>query len=75
VVDYSPGAVVEMKYRIEGDQQVLPPATINGPEQRPTMEWRGNDKLRLNASGDLWIELARQGPASDIKIPILLRLA
>jgi hypothetical protein len=31
VVDYSPGVVVEMKYRIEGDQLVLPPATVNGP--------------------------------------------
>jgi hypothetical protein len=53
MVDYSPGAVVEMKYRIEGDQLVLPPATINEPEQRQAMEWPGNDKLRLKASGDL----------------------
>src|SRR5437773_2536274 len=71
VVDYSPGAVVEMKYRIEGDQLVLPPATINGPEQRQSMEWSGNDKLRLKSGGDLWIEVTRQGPAPDVKIPIL----
>jgi hypothetical protein len=71
VVDYSPGAVVPMNYRIEGDQLVLPPAAINGPEQRQSMAWSGNDKLRLKASGDLWIELTRQGPTPDVKIPIL----
>jgi len=71
VVDFSPGAVVEMKYRIEGDQLVLPPATINGPEQKQTMEWSGNDKLRLKVSADAWVELARQGPAPDVQIPIL----
>jgi hypothetical protein len=70
VLDYSPGAVVEMKYRIEGDQLVLPPATINGPEQRQSMAWFGNDKLRLKVSGDLWVELSRQGPAPDVKFPI-----
>jgi hypothetical protein len=71
VVDYSPGAVVEMKYRIEGDQLVLPPATIGGPELKETMEWSGNDKLRLKASGGVWVELARQGPAPDVKNPIV----
>ncbi|HEY6391305.1 MAG TPA: hypothetical protein VIX89_08510 [Bryobacteraceae bacterium] len=71
VVDYSPGAVVEMKYRIEGDQLVLPPATINGPELKETMEWPGKDKLRLKASGGPWVELTRAGPAPDVKNPIL----
>jgi len=71
VVDYSPGAVVEMTYRIEGDQLVLPPAIINGPEQKQTMEWSGKDKLRLKSGGDLWLELTRQGPTPDVKIPIL----
>jgi len=71
VVDYSPGAVVEMKYRIEDDQLVLPPATVNGPEQRQSMAWSGNDKLRLKVSGDLWVELSRRGSAPDVKIPIL----
>jgi hypothetical protein len=71
VVDYSPGVVVEMKYRIEGDQLVLPPATVNGPEQKQTMQWLGSDKLRLKSGGDLWLELTRQGPTPDVKIPIL----
>ena len=70
VVNFSPGAVVEMKYRIERDQLVLPPATINGPEQRETMEWSGTGKLRLK-SGDVSLELARQGSVPDAKIPIL----
>jgi len=71
VVDYSPGAVVEMNYRIEGIQLVLPPATTDGPEQKQTMEWSGNDKLRLKVSGEFWVALSRQGPVPDVKIPIL----
>jgi hypothetical protein len=71
VVDYSPGAVVEMKYRIEGDQLILPPATINGPEQKQTMEWSGNDKLRLKTGGGPGVELARAGQAPDVDHPIL----
>lgn len=70
VVDFSPGAVVEMKYRIEGDQVILPPATVNGPEVKQTLEWSGDDKLRLK-SADMSIELARQGSAPDAKVPIL----
>jgi hypothetical protein len=71
VVDFSPGAVVEMNYRIEGDELVLPPATVNGPEQRQTMAWSGNDKLRLKMDGDHWVELAREGATPDVKMPIL----
>ena len=70
VVTFSPGGVVEMKYRVERDQLFLPPATVNGPEQKQTMEWSGTDKLRLK-TGDVSIELARQGSAPDPKIPIL----
>jgi hypothetical protein len=70
-VDFSPGAVVEMNYRIEGDQLVLPPATVKGPEQKQSMEWAGNDKLRLKLDGVHWVELARQGAAPEVKIPIL----
>src|SRR3974377_1991113 len=47
VVDYSPGAVVESDYRIEGDEVVLPPATKTGPEQRQTVEWLGDEHFRL----------------------------
>jgi len=70
VVDFSPGAVFEMKYRIEGHQLVFPSATTNGQEQKQAMEWSGNDKLRLKSGGSS-LELTRQGPAPDVKTPIL----
>ncbi len=47
VVDFSPGAVVEMTYRIEGGEMIFPLPTINGPEQRQKMEFMGQDQLRL----------------------------
>ena len=64
VVEYSFGAIVETPYRIEGNQLVLPPGTDNGPEQRQTITWLGDNKLRLRSAdepepGD---ELARKSP-------------
>jgi hypothetical protein len=40
---FSPGAIVDMQYRLEGDQLILPPATTAGPEQKSTLQWSGND--------------------------------
>jgi hypothetical protein len=65
-VDFSPAAVVEMPYRIEGDEIVFPPATTDGPEQRTKLEFTGPDRLRLG--GD---QLTREGAAPDPKILIL----
>src|SRR3954454_13693205 len=42
VVEYSPGAVVEMSYRVEGNELVLPPGTEKGPEQRQIITWLGD---------------------------------
>ena len=64
IVEYSVGAVVEMPYRIEGDQLVLPPGTENGPEQRQTMTFSDN-RLRLAAVGEPATELVRQGRRPD----------
>lgn len=72
VVDYSPGAVVEMRYRVEGNELVLPPGTTNGPEQRQTMTWLDNDRLRLGLTeGQPGPELARKGSPSDSASPIV----
>lgn len=51
VVVFSPGAVVEMQYRIEGGELVLPPATHGGPEQRIPITLSGKDHLALELSG------------------------
>jgi hypothetical protein len=74
VVDFSPGAVVEMPYRIEGDELILPPATTTGPEQRQQIEFRGNNQLRLiiKAEGLTGaMNLTRKGAAPDITNSIL----
>ena len=73
VVAYSPGAVVEMSYRIEGKQLVLPPATSAGPEQRETILWLTKDRIRLSSleepvSGE---ELARRSSSRNPANPIL----
>ena len=64
---FSPGAVVEAKYRIDGNQLVLPPDTIDGPELHQTMEWVSADRLVLRESQTL----TRQGTVRDPSNPIL----
>jgi hypothetical protein len=71
VVDYSPGAVVETDYRVEGDQLVLPSATKDGKEQRQTIEWLGDDHFRLKAGDVIGDELSRTGPRADPKNPLI----
>jgi hypothetical protein len=61
--DYSPANVVEMPYRIEDGELVLPPDAPNGPEHRQKIEWVGADRVRLTAPGTLSLELVRKAPA------------
>lgn len=68
-LDYSPGAVVESRYRIDGDELILPPATVQGVEFRQTIEWSGENTLRLRQAQEV-AELTRQGPRSDPANPI-----
>jgi hypothetical protein len=63
-VDFSPGAVVESAYRIEGNQLILPAETKSGPEQKSTFEFVGDDKLRLSKAGVAG-ELTRRGAPTD----------
>jgi hypothetical protein len=71
ILEYSPGAVVEMSYRVEGSQLVLPPGTEKGPEQRQTITWLGKDRLRLGSTDESAIELARKGSRGDSTSPIV----
>jgi hypothetical protein len=50
-IDFSPGAMVDMPYRMEGDQLILPPATTTGPEMKSTLTWPSNDVLRMSQQG------------------------
>lgn len=66
LVDFSPGAVVEMTYRIEGAEIILPPATTSGPEQRQKIEFTDQNQLRMAG-----LPLTRKGAAPDSANPIL----
>jgi len=59
---FSPGAIVDMLYRVEGDQLILPPATTTGPEMKSTLAWPTNDVLRISTQGQSE-DYKRQGAA------------
>jgi hypothetical protein len=69
-VDFSPGAVVEARYRIEGNQLILASDNKAGPEQRMTIEFIGEDKVHFrsvdsNAAEPKSMELVRRGARTD----------
>jgi hypothetical protein len=70
-LDYSPGAVVEMPWRIENNQLVLPPETDNGAERKVNLKWSGENKVSLNSEAGVVIELSRVGNLADAKNPII----
>jgi hypothetical protein len=49
--DFSPGAIVDMPYSMEGDQLIFPPATTTGPEMKSTFTWPSNDVMRMTMQG------------------------
>src|SRR5579863_7686350 len=63
-VDFSPGAIVEMPYRVEGDQLILPPATTTGPESKSAIALVGDSQLRMTVQGHTE-EYRWQGAAPD----------
>ena len=69
-VDSGPGAVVEMPWRIENNQLILPPETDGGAERKTNLKWLGDNKLSLVSEGAV-IELARVGDRADAGNPIL----
>jgi hypothetical protein len=68
-VDFSPGAVVESRYQIDGQQLVLRSETNEAPEQKTTIAFIG-DKLRLT-SGGVTTQFTRKGAQADPAHPII----
>jgi len=69
VFAYSPDNVVEMPYRVEGDALFLPNETKGGPDHKQTIEWVGEERIRLSAPGTLSLFLDRKpgsGPKKSI---------
>jgi len=63
-LDFSPGAIVDMPYRVEGDQLILPPATTTGPEMKSTLTFSGDRVMRMTTQGETE-EYQRQGAADQ----------
>jgi hypothetical protein len=61
-LEFSPGAIVDMAYRVEGDQLILPPGTTTGPETKSTLAWPTDNVLRISTQGQRE-EYQRQGAA------------
>jgi hypothetical protein len=75
-VNFSPGAVVELPYRIEGNQLILPSETNHGPEQKVAIQFVGENKLHLKPTGTgatpgNTTDLVRKGVRSDPVRPII----
>src|SRR4029453_12814057 len=68
---YSPGAVLEMPYRVEGDTLVLPPEIRSGPERTLQVDWLSDDSVRLSAKGSPNITLVRRSAKPGDKKSIL----
>ena len=61
---FSPGAIVDMPYRLEGKQIVFPPSAA-GPEDKSKFEWSGRDAFRMDD-----IAYHRQGAAPAATQPL-----
>lgn len=70
-LEFSPGAVVEIPYRIEGDQLILAGGSKDASENRQKIVWLADDKLRLDAKSGPGIELTRAGARESVSKPIL----
>ena len=67
--DFSPGAIVDTPFRVEGDQLILPPATTSGPETKAKLNLSG-DVLRLTVDGRV-AEYHRRGTVQNLSSPLL----
>ncbi len=69
IFDYSPANVVVMTYRVEADSLFLPSEAKGGPERKQTIDWVGEDRVRLSAPGTMSLFLDRKpgtGPKKSI---------
>jgi hypothetical protein len=62
---FSPGAIVDMPYRVEGDQIVFLASPATGPEQKSKLEWTGQNTFQMET-----IAYTRQGAARDATHPL-----
>jgi hypothetical protein len=62
---FSPGAIVDMPYRLEGDRIVFPPSTTTGAEEKSKLEWTGRDTFRMDD-----IAYRRNGAAPNATHPL-----
>lgn len=70
--DFSPGAVVEMTWRIEKDQLIFPPASAGEPEEKRTLKWLANNRVSLVTAGHPGgAELTRVSNRAAANNPIL----
>jgi hypothetical protein len=69
-IDLSYGAIVESPWRIENNQLVLPPATVDGDEQKFTLQWLSDSKLKLKTEASV-TELTRVGDRSHADQPLV----
>jgi len=67
---FGPGAIVEMQWRIENNQLVLPPATVGGDEQKYILQWISDSKLGLKTEAGV-TDLTRVGDRSNADKPIV----
>lgn len=68
--DFSLGAIVEMPWRIENGQLILPPESDNGAERKTNLKWLGDKDLRLENEASV-IELTRVGDRVDLRDPFV----
>ena len=64
-VDFSPGAVVEMPWRMEDGQLLLPSGGVDGSEQKLTLKWLGENRVQFVSGNSTADELTRKGDRSD----------
>jgi hypothetical protein len=68
---FSLDAIVDMPYRLEGDQLILPSAATGGPAQKSTIAWTGKDLFRMSARGQDGGTYRRQGTQTDTQNPLV----
>lgn len=69
-IDFMPGVILPMDYRLEGDQLILPPDTAGGPEQKSTIQWTDDGRLRIVYNNQAAEEYQRQDAAQDSEHPL-----
>jgi hypothetical protein len=74
--EFSPAAVVQSRYRRDGNRLILPPGTINGPEQIYVIESVTAEKMRMRMRGrtddiTFSVEFMREGKVENTEDLVL----